>query len=977
MNKNKSLMKIPELMVYFKILLIGFVLNEVFIVAFYLGKNISTQLVNINLCVLLTATLVMLFICIKYAYLRGVIFKIIHIFKSYRIDLMVIFIGGVVISNLLAPQLTDLHSNIINASPFWGVIPLIFLWIFLSAIIREYLTRFMAKKVGSELISDNEIKDSSNDLLDINSEAESFAKNVLNNNTTSSLVYGIDAPWGSGKTSFINLAEKYWQSSSDKVIVCRFEPLRYASEPNLANRLINELTISIQHKVFAPEFKPAASRYSRLVKGKANFSFLGFKISLTPSSETMDELLEDIDEVLRNIDYRVIIVIDDLDRLDTKAVNNILFATKQTFKLTRANYVFCYDTEVLTNNKEDNQVAREFLEKFVTVQKSLFINSKQLIQFLKQDKPTLANQFESIPADTMLKLSTIKNEMAEILNSELAPKYLPIVGNIRKIKRFMNATLFMKIQDSKLSNTDFNNRDLINLILLHLHYPGLFRRIYIEETEGLQGTFSLRRDKSGNEFINVDGFQTLLAEQDKNAQFLLKQLFEASTLDHKDISYIDQQIQRTRACFNSSKSRNLENYLNLIVLFTKPEIQKTFSFYSTAIKKVLNGTDISEILASSNFDTIDTHEEFWSMLVSEVSQLSENTAREAINFIIKELPNYPSLSDRGQGLRHRSIHSIILILAKANWAKLSDRHRQNTKACNQKIAQLIFGEKKTNHLSIIRSLITQERGAIGWKDLMLFRLLCSIARGGQSYNLYSALILDQDPNAETTGPVDKLELLEMRKISQIIFALFKSEYINKEINFLCILDETPKEMFLGDRRFKELNLENETIKDRDISEAKTSIKSFVIYQLSNKATSSRAGIGCGYYDEYGEDDNHNISVLMNNYLFDICFNPEVNEKNPIYFIDYCLSNFSDSYFTEHKDIGYVPTLDGLTSVLDKNMLAKYWGKYGSTVKETAQAYLDREVVSVNYIAFYKDDLDSTFEVLDKLIKEVNLDNVIH
>ncbi|MFM9449575.1 P-loop NTPase fold protein, partial [Streptomyces acidiscabies] len=79
----------------------------------------------------------------------------------------------------------------------------------------------------------------------------------------------------------------------------------------------------------------------------------------------MDELLEDIDEVLRNIDYRVIIVIDDLDRLDTKAVNNILFATKQTFKLTRANYIFCYDTEVLTNNKEDDQVAREFLEKFV------------------------------------------------------------------------------------------------------------------------------------------------------------------------------------------------------------------------------------------------------------------------------------------------------------------------------------------------------------------------------------------------------------------------------------------------------------------------------------------------------------------------------------------------------------------------------------------------------------------------------------
>ncbi|WP_024607399.1 hypothetical protein [Pseudoalteromonas sp. TAB23] len=423
-------------------------------------------------------------------------------------------------------------------------------------------------------------------------------------------------------------------------------------------------------------------------------------------------------------------------------------------------------------------------------------------------------------------------------------------------------------------------------------------------------------------------------------------------------------------------TKTLKLWPNFIDHYTKPEIQKTFSFYNTAINRVLGGADIRLILASDDFDSIDTHEQFWSMLISKARQLDEKTACEAIKAIIQELPNYPSLSDNGQGLRHRSIHSIILILAKANWAKLSDGRRQNTKACNQKIAQLIFG-KKNNHLSIIRSLIIQERGAIGWKDLMLFRLLCSIARGGQIFNLYDALILDQDPNAETTGAVDKLEILEMRKISQAIFTLFKLEYIDKQKNFLCILDETPKEMFLGDRRFKEIRFKTKMETNRDINEAKTSIKSFVIYQLSNKAASSRAGIGCGYYDESGEYDNHNISVLMNRYLFDICFNPEKNAKNPIYFLDYCLSNFSDSYFTEQTDKGYVPTLDSLTSVLDKNMLAKYWGKYGSTVKETAQSYLDREVVSVNYIAFYKDDLNSTFEVLDKLIKEVNLDKVIH
>ena len=78
-------------------------------------------------------------------------------------------------------------------------------------------------------------------------------------------------------------------------------------------------------------------------------------------------MLDDIVDVLRRIGRRVIVVIDDLDRLDPKTVNNVLFATRRTFKLSQATYVLCYDTEVLAGEKEEGSRAREFLEKFVTV----------------------------------------------------------------------------------------------------------------------------------------------------------------------------------------------------------------------------------------------------------------------------------------------------------------------------------------------------------------------------------------------------------------------------------------------------------------------------------------------------------------------------------------------------------------------------------------------------------------------------------
>ena len=44
-----------------------------------------------------------------------------------------------------------------------------------------------------------------------------------------------------------------------------------------------------------------------------------------PSGETMDEMLEDIDEVLEQLGPRVIVILDDLDRLEPKLINNVLF----------------------------------------------------------------------------------------------------------------------------------------------------------------------------------------------------------------------------------------------------------------------------------------------------------------------------------------------------------------------------------------------------------------------------------------------------------------------------------------------------------------------------------------------------------------------------------------------------------------------------------------------------------------------------
>lgn len=979
MASKPSAMKMPELLVFARMLFIGFVGAEVARIFFLLGTSFAQQLVDVSLCLKAMGVLTGLGICLLYAVKRNAHLAAMHIVRSYRVDLLVGVVIGVWSNKLASPWLAKIHAAFKSADPQWApAILLLFCFILLSPFLQK---RSSSKKQTSQLyfIADEEIEDKKDDLLTNEVQAKSFAETVLASGSHPGLVFGVDGPWGVGKTSFINLVERYWDDAADKVLVCRFEPIRYASEPDLADRLIRDLSAVIQDKVFAPEFKPAASRYSRLIKGKADVSFLGFKLSLEPSQETVDELLDDIDEVLRRIDRRVIIVIDDLDRLDAKTMNNVLFATRRTFKLSQATYVLCYDTEILTGNKEEGERAREFLEKFVTVKLSLFVDTSSLCDFLRRDWARDENQLGSVPSDTMIKLGVVLNELADILGSGLAANYLPFVGNLRKLKRFVNAMLLMQIEKTDLGRTDFHKRDLINLMLLHLNYPGLFRRIYAEEIDGRSGTFSLRR---GEGFKNAETFAPLKDELPTAAWFLLSQLFDASILDIGSGSNVNELDLRSRACFNSNGFRNLEAYLKLIVRFVTPEPQKTFVLYQSAVERVKKGVSISSILTSPDFELIrgeHAHDQFWRVLVNQSHDFKNAQAEDAISTLIKYLPHYSAFNSDDQGLRQRSIYSLLRLLDRVGWGRFSGRRPSNNADNIIEIAWRLFGENAYREKSLLERLVSPERGVLGWNDLMIFRLECSSDRGGQLYNLQKALIVHQDKSAATSGLVSELALMGMRKLSQEVFSLFKRTYIDSQRNFFAEVNDEPVDIFLGTAFVEHVGeasqnaeLAEEGSLSRKVAIARNIVNIFVIYQLSNSNPPNGSGVGCGYYDESGFGDGGGIAKAMNDYVFGTCFTPEIHENNVLLFLDHCLSNLSSTFFLGRDEDGYIATKGTLPGGLDSKAMGHYWVKYRKQIRELKLHTIERCVFTSNYTAFYSDDLDGVFTVLDELADECSM-----
>lgn len=986
MTATKPSMNMPELQVFARTFATGFVGAEVWRDAFYLGTNFAPTLYDVDLWVKAALLLAGALLCLTYAVKRGAHFAAARMGRSLRLDLLVAAVIGIWTNELVSPWLAKLHTALESADPHWAPAVLLLLCaMLLSPILQQYLPKPKRPTPQLYFIADEEIGDEKEDLLASEAQAKSFAQTVLASGAHPGLVFGVDGPWGVGKTSFINLAERYWESAEDRVIVCRFEPLRYASEPDLADRLIRDLSAAIQRKAFAPEFRPAASRYSRLIKGKADFSFLGFKLSLEPSQETVDELLDDIDEVLRRIGRRVIIVIDDLDRLDAKTTNNVLFATRRTFKLSQATYILCYDTEVLAGSQEDGSRAREFLEKFVTVKLSLFVDSSSIRDFLRRDWQRAENKLGSIPSDTMLKLGSVLNELANILDGATAPNYLPLIGNLRKVKRFVNAMLLMQLERNELGRTDFNNRDLINLCLLHINYPGLFRRVYAEEAEGRCGIFSVRREYGEHEFKNSDEFSVLVREQQKTAAFLLEQLFDVKSLGLGDLNNVDEAILASRACFNQGPFRNLEGYLNLIVRFVTPEPQKTFALYQDAVDRVRKGEAIASILTSFEFQRgrwEHAHDQFWRVLVNQSYDFTQAAAEDAIDTLIAYLPHYSVISNDDRGLRHRSIYSLLLLLDRAGWGRTSGRRHPNTTEHVKEIAWRIFGEHSYEGKGVIQRLVESDRGVLGWYDLMLFRLSCSADRQGQLFNLYSALIVHQDESASTTGLVRNLALLGMRKLSQDVFALFKKAYIEPRINFFSEVNDANPAEFLGTAspELSQNSLGGDQSEQGAVqlsqrfSVARSTVKSFVIYQLSNSLPPDGDGVGCGYYDELGDGDGRGIARLMNEYVFGVCFNPELHIDNALQFVDYCLSNLSSSFFSGGDEDGYFATKTELPRGLDPREMGRYWSLHKELIRQRVLHAGERYVVTSNYKASYSQDLDGVFTILDELANEATMED---
>ena len=93
------------------------------------------------------------------------------------------------------------------------------------------------------LPADNPIRSSDHDLLGRTEPARAFARQLLSLDASEGLVVAVLGPWGSGKTSFVNLARDELGTRAD---VLDFNPWMFSGAEQLVQSFFVEIAAQLQ-----------------------------------------------------------------------------------------------------------------------------------------------------------------------------------------------------------------------------------------------------------------------------------------------------------------------------------------------------------------------------------------------------------------------------------------------------------------------------------------------------------------------------------------------------------------------------------------------------------------------------------------------------------------------------------------------------------------------------------------------------------
>lgn len=291
-----------------------------------------------------------------------------------------------------------------------------------------------------------------------------------------SLVIGLYGAWGDGKTSTLRMMEEAIRRH-ERVVVVRFNPWHFGSEQLLLRGFFSSLAQAVGKKLStrAEALGELLKRYGSVLS-IASVSLPGVELGAgdaaaglgeAMSAVELDELRSRVEAYLREGGIRVVVLIDDIDRLDRSEVQAIFKLVKLSAGFDYTSYVLAFDDSMvaaaLGEKYGDGGAAagRKFLEKIVQV--PLFLPPPNQIELR-------ALAFDGVNAALKSSSADVSPDHVQNFVGSFVAGFEPALRTPRQAKLYGNALAFAL----PLLRGEANVIDLMLIEGVRVFYPRLY-----------------------------------------------------------------------------------------------------------------------------------------------------------------------------------------------------------------------------------------------------------------------------------------------------------------------------------------------------------------------------------------------------------------------------------------------------------------------------------------------------------------------
>ena len=271
----------------------------------------------------------------------------------------------------------------------------------------------------------------------------------------------ITAQWGAGKTSFMNLVIEKLRENRRELEIIYFNPRASKSIDTIQTDFFSRLT-GILSK-YDSRCSSTMKNYMSSLQLIDNRGVIEKAVSFY-RIWNKENLRERIKKTIGSIQKRVLVIIDDFDRLSREEILEVLKLIDNNAVFPNLIFLTAYDKGQLNKHFEENSSSSDahFVDKFFN------------LEFLVPQRPYVyISRFIEDELCEKLDSETERENFGRVL-SDRVDKFQAYLPTLRDAKRFINQFL----QDYKLVQGDVIIEEFLLIQLIKYKYPDEYKRIY-------------------------------------------------------------------------------------------------------------------------------------------------------------------------------------------------------------------------------------------------------------------------------------------------------------------------------------------------------------------------------------------------------------------------------------------------------------------------------------------------------------------